>query len=486
MRMSGVPSVGDLRAIDHAIVTISKGLQQLLSVAPNLADLDESVKPQDSESEELLSSPRIQIAKELKIAYRAGKLPVVDHIISQDTFAAQKLKAQEIMDTVTAIPESREHGKESQTDNTGKSKKKNKLWPPPIPEIQSRRLRDQVFTHKSVANKRYYLSKEELLHNHNERLEFLGDAILNYTVSELVFRRFPNLPEGELTTIRSMLVCNDTLWEWATAYGLDKELRTEFDVYSDADGKRSKLIADVMEAYIGGLCLDSVDGHFKIREWLLELVDPFVEQIIEQRKAVKPLNPDAKSELYVRVGSQDRRPQYVTVVEGDNLHPFTVEVRMDGRTIGIGTGPNTKEAGLRAAMQALEDKETIQRLEEIRRQTPRAPNQTGNKDEKVKKRKASENEQVGSNKQQFISSDGNKKPVAYTGPKDKLYSLIGSADRRPNYVSRHINSKYYTKVFMQDDELGAGSGATKKEAEKAAAEMALQNTAKLEKWAQPK
>lgn len=71
-----------------------------------------------------------------------------------------------------------------------------KPWPPPLPVIKRERIRDQVFTHKSVANKRYYLSEAELLHDHNERLEFLGDAVLNYTISQVVFRRFPISPRA--------------------------------------------------------------------------------------------------------------------------------------------------------------------------------------------------------------------------------------------------------------------------------------------------
>lgn len=145
-----------------------------------------------------------------------------------------------------------------------------------------------------------------------------------------------------MTAIRSHLVKNETLWEWATIYGLDKKLKTEFDVLPDADGKKSKLISDVMEAYIGGVCLDSAEGNVRIRQWLLDLVEPYVQRISKEREKIKPLNKDAKNDLYVKIGSMDMRPEYVTVVEGDNLHPFTVECRIMGETIGVGKGPYTK------------------------------------------------------------------------------------------------------------------------------------------------
>ena len=372
-----------------------------------------------------------------------------------------------------------------------------KKWPPPMPEIENKRILNQVFTHKSVANKRYYLSRTELLQDHNERLEFIGDAILNYTMSDLVFRRFSDLPEGDMTTIRSQLVCNNTLWEWATAYELDKRLKTEFDIYSEPDGKRSKLIADVMEAYIGGLCMDSADGPAKVRDWLFDLVEPLLQQIIKDRDTIEPINKEAKNDLYVRIGSMETRPEYITVVEGDNLNPFTVECRMGDEILGVGTGPNTKEAGLRAAMKALKNEELLEKYAEIRRRLPRNGglryedehnnnSHYNQHDDRIpnKKMKIS-NSETDSGSSASVSSGGSvKAPKLHisSGPKDSLYSLVGSAQNRPNYVSQHINGEYYTIVYMKDEELGRGRGKTKKEAEQSAAEMALKNTEAVSRW----
>lgn len=466
-----------LANIEEAIGSISKGLEQIINDFPEAIDQDEV---QDySQVIEMLNSPRLRVAQAIRQSYLNGNLSMVDQV----TAAAKNVSMLSYSNVFNA-----NNFINGSNDDDGGSRKG---WPPPLPPIYNDKLREKVFTHKSIANKRYYRSETELLHDHNERLEFLGDAILNYTMSEVVYRRFPDLPEGDLTAIRSSLVKNETLWEWATIYGLDKQLKTEFDVFPDADGKKSKLISDVMEAYIGGVCQDTDSGRTIIHSWLLELVEPYVQTAVEERAKIKPLNKEAKNDLYVKIGSMDMRPEYITVVEGDNLHPFTVECRILGETIGSGTGTNTKEAGLRAAMKALDNEEIIEKYAEIRRQTPRSAgdfydniNNTGSKQNPAnappyKRQKKNNHPASDNNNLETIRKNVSKNKV---NSKDALYSLIGSSANRPNYISNHANGKYYTTVYMRDDKLGEGVASTKKVSEQYAATDALQQDSILKKW----
>jgi ribonuclease-3 len=471
MNKRRAPSLQALNALDHAVTQVARGLEQIVELCPEVVDFDADEAP-EAQVECMLQSPRVIMAKNIGQAYMDKKLPLIDQIIASRQGQVEVLTLPDV-DAGVMPAETEKKPEKKEADGP-----KEKQWPPPLPVIKKERIRDQVFTHKSVANKRYYLSEAELLHDHNERLEFLGDAVLNYTISQVVFRRFRDLPEGDLTAIRSHLVKNETLWEWATIYGLDKKLKTEFDVLPDADGKKSKLISDVMEAYIGGVCLDSAEGNVRIRQWLLDLVEPYVQRIAKEREKIKPLNKDAKNDLYVKIGSMDMRPEYVTVVEGDNLHPFTVECRIMGETIGVGKGPNTKEAGLRAAMAALDNRSTIEKYAEIRRQTPRQPD-TNSNSPPLKKAKKAQPEATPENLKNLRQTVQN----GQANSKDVLYSLIGSAVNRPNYLTEYNNGDHYTKVYMRNDLLGEGRGATKKIAEQTAAYDALNKEDLMKKWA---
>ncbi|CAN6620802.1 ribonuclease 3 [Trichomonascus vanleenenianus] len=392
--MAKAPSMSELNAIHHAMANLAKNFQQLLHESRALLGLDlDNFTSDDDMLVEKLVHPRIRLAQKMVRAYNQGEFPVVDEILSPgdlsgsvQLFSGSPAASSSSSSSSSFKGSAKSSAKDSSSKDTEDSKGGKKKWPPELPLIRSKRLLNQALTHKSVVNRRQYLTKEEKLHDHNERLEFLGDAVLNFHMSQLVYNRFPNLPEGDMTSIRAMLVCNDTLWEWASMYGLDKRLQKEFEI-DTTGGKKSKLIADTMEAYIGAVCLDTPEGPQIAREWLIELVEPLVQRLVKEYKSVEPLNKDAKNELYVKIGSMDCKPEYVTTEEGDNLNPFTVEVRVNGDVLGVGTGPNTKEAGLRAAMEALSKRDAIERYAEVRRSKARTANQTGGLLEPIPKKR---------------------------------------------------------------------------------------------------
>jgi dsRNA-specific ribonuclease len=144
---------------------------------------------------------------------------------------------------------------------------------PPLPEIPSEEIRRQVFAHSTSLT--FSGSAEDNPPQSNERLEFLGDSYLNYCVSHIIYREFPALTPGELTILRSSLVSNANLCIWARAYGLNNHLVLGYSMahVGVSDGAE-KLVADVFEAYIGGVLISNPRGKDLIEEFLEGLVRP--------------------------------------------------------------------------------------------------------------------------------------------------------------------------------------------------------------------
>ncbi len=110
-------------------------------------------------------------------------------------------------------------------------------------EIKDKNLLQEAFTHRSCQN----------LNPNNERLEFLGDAVLNLVITDKLMKQFPKLNEGDLTKKRSQLISGQMLWEIAIDLNLDKYLK----IGSQVNPKEKKILAGALEAYIGAIYLDS-------------------------------------------------------------------------------------------------------------------------------------------------------------------------------------------------------------------------------------
>ncbi|MEW6034896.1 MAG: ribonuclease III [Chloroflexota bacterium] len=183
----------------------------------------------------------------------------------------------------------------------------------------------------------------------NERLEFLGDAVLSLVVGETLYQRFPELPEGSLTRMRSGLVCQETLHKVATELGVGEYLR--LGQGEDMSGGRSKPsnLAAALEAVVGAIYLDQ--GLEAARDFTLRLLGDEVE-------AQSPDAPvDYKSQLQEFLHSQKRPAPTYRVVETsgpDHARTFTTEV-LEGDTVhGHGSGHSKKSAEMAAARAALE------------------------------------------------------------------------------------------------------------------------------------
>jgi ribonuclease-3 len=206
-------------------------------------------------------------------------------------------------------------------------------------------LLEQAFVHLSYLNENPGFARPS-----NERLEFLGDAILNFIVTEKLYEEFPQLPEGELTEIRAALVCRDTLAELASSLKLGDWLllgRGE-----EANGGRAKEsnLANAIEALIGALYLDQ--GIAKARRFILRQLKPELEKI----KAGK-IPPNYKALVQELIQGQKKPTPVYRLVEAtgpDHSKQFTAEILVEGEALGKGVGKSKKVAESQAARAAWE------------------------------------------------------------------------------------------------------------------------------------
>ena len=206
-------------------------------------------------------------------------------------------------------------------------------------------LLEQAFVHLSYLNENPGFARPS-----NERLEFLGDAVLNFIVTEKLYGEFPKLPEGELTDLRASLVCRGTLADLASSLKLGDWLllgRGE-----ETNGGRTKVsnLANAMEALIGALYLDQ--GLAKARRFILRQLKPELEKI----KAGK-MPPNYKALVQELIQGQKRSTPVYRLVEAtgpDHIKQFTVEILVEGEALGKGTGKSKKTAESQAARAAWE------------------------------------------------------------------------------------------------------------------------------------
>jgi dsRNA-specific ribonuclease len=233
--------------------------------------------------------------------------------------------------------------------------RKPENYPPPLPAINDKSIEQLCFTHRSYSHDPN--NKDITAHTMNyERLEFLGDSYMNYCVTKILYKRLPNLREGELTNFRSQLVSNENIRHYAMMYGFKGRILLGSGAEKDEVRAEGKAIADVFEAYIGGILTDQPDkGEQVVYKWMSEVTAPQVSETEKIAAKLVTLNKNAKQELYVVLDAQKLpAPVYVMTKQGSTTLDFEVACLVQGMEVGRGVGKNKNDAGTRAAMQALE------------------------------------------------------------------------------------------------------------------------------------
>ncbi len=202
-----------------------------------------------------------------------------------------------------------------------------------------------ALTHSSYANE---IKKGS--HENNERLEFLGDAVLDMVVSEYMYRTFPKMPEGELTKLRAAVVCESSLASLSRKLGLGRCLLLGKGEESTGGRNRDSILADAFEAVIGAVCIDG--GIEAASAYVMHFMQ---EQISQTKTNFRSM--DCKTHLQEVIQKTSKIPLHYAIVNEygpDHNKVFESEVTHDGHVLGRGQGKSKKEAEQNAANDALE------------------------------------------------------------------------------------------------------------------------------------
>ena len=217
--------------------------------------------------------------------------------------------------------------------------------PHQLPPIRNVKLLYQALTHRSYVNE--HPEAEE----NNERLEFLGDAVLGFVVGEMLFTRFPQMSEAELTRLRSKLVDEPQLAKFGRELGIGQRMR--LGKGADRDGGRDSpsLLSDTFEAIIGAYFLESgIEAVRNYVELLYRSMDYFQSDIVTQNLI------DSKNRFQQwALANIGENPLYEIIAESgpDHAKEFTAQVSVQAEVYGVGQGRRKQDAQKRAAEAAL-------------------------------------------------------------------------------------------------------------------------------------
>lgn len=205
-------------------------------------------------------------------------------------------------------------------------------------------LLKQAFTHRSYINE-----NRDSNWGHNERLEFLGDAVLELVTTDFLYTKFPDMNEGELTSIRSALVNADTCAAVAQNLGVNEFLLLSKGEAKDSGRARQYILANTLEAIIGALYMDQ--GYDAAKDFILKNITVLTDDIVKQGSWI-----DAKSLFQAKAQENSGiTPMYKTIRESGPDHDkhFTVGVYLGKDLIGQGEGKSKQDAEQEAARSAL-------------------------------------------------------------------------------------------------------------------------------------
>lgn len=213
--------------------------------------------------------------------------------------------------------------------------------------FNDKNLLKQAFLHRSYLNEH-----KELGLDHNERLEFLGDAVVEIVVTDFLYHKFKSTPEGELTAYRAALVNANTMSEVASKLEMNDFMYLSKGEAKDTGRARQIILANAFEAIVGAIYLDQ--GYDVAKEFIVANLLPTIDQIVSEK-----LWQDAKS--YFQEKAQEVMsitPTYKILSETgpDHNKRFTVGLFLTDEQIATGEGHSKQEAEQEAARKGLEEK----------------------------------------------------------------------------------------------------------------------------------
>lgn len=210
--------------------------------------------------------------------------------------------------------------------------------------FNDKELLETAVTHRS------YINEHRKVKEHNERLEFLGDAVLELIVSDFLFRKFVDRAEGDLTSFRSALVRTDSLALTAKDLKIGEYILLSKGEEDSGGREKDYLLANAFEAVLGSIYLDQ--GYEVSRKFVEQFLLPKIDDIVENR-----LDIDNKTRIQELAQSVHKStPVYEVIKEEgpDHDKTFTVVVKIDGKIIGEGVGSSKQRAEEKAAKVGVE------------------------------------------------------------------------------------------------------------------------------------
>jgi ribonuclease-3 len=210
-------------------------------------------------------------------------------------------------------------------------------------------FKNPAFLKQAVTHRSYLNENRDAKLEHNERLEFLGDAVLELVVTEFLYAKYPDKPEGELTAFRAALVNTQSISEAATKLGLNDHLLLSRGEAKDTGRARMIILANAFEALIGALYLDA--GYDAAQKFIAEQLFHKTDEVVEKR-----LWQDAKSKLQeIAQERQGITPTYQLMDQSgpDHDKTFVVAAFVGAEKLATGEGRSKQEAEQDAAQKAL-------------------------------------------------------------------------------------------------------------------------------------
>lgn len=213
-------------------------------------------------------------------------------------------------------------------------------------EFKDKRLLEIALTHKSYAHD----NKHEEINEYNERLEFLGDAILEHIVSIYLFNISPSLKEGIMSKKRAEIVCESSLSGIMRNLGFQKYIKLGKCEINTGGRKKDALLADMAEAILGAIYMDS--DFTTAQNVCLGVIKQRIDEVIKQNNKTSDYKTTLQ-EILQKNGNVDIK--YVTAKETGKAHDktFYIDLYFNGEKIGEGSGKNKKEAEQKAAKEAV-------------------------------------------------------------------------------------------------------------------------------------
>lgn len=212
------------------------------------------------------------------------------------------------------------------------------------------RFRDRAILQQAFVHRSYLHESPDFVLPSNERLEFLGDAVLGFVAAEHLYQRYPELPEGDLTALRSAVVKGDALARFGAVLSLGQFVAMSRGEEANGGRHRPIILGRTFEALIGAIFLDQ--GLTVVKEFILRFLRPALEEVTSLG-----LDKDYKSRLQeLSQGQWQLTPYYKTTkVQGpDHAREFTIQVFVGDDMVGEGKGANKQMAQQAAARAALE------------------------------------------------------------------------------------------------------------------------------------